>query len=249
MASGLVRGRWACVILLDVVYLPRGKRSGSRIARPEAILRWGTGGMTGGWRNCARRPRRRPGPRSRPPWRPGTPTSSALGLLAAGRAREARPGAGRRARRPDRADRHDGVPGVRPASACRCGWATSCWSAPGSALGAAIVARVRVVGRRSSGLAADRGRRHLGGRRCTARRTGWWGAWSSIRFTDYFVGGPPPPRPGLKTDYATYLRADPGSRAWLHASGAIATQARAVPRPGVLAGLGGSVVERGGRCS
>jgi hypothetical protein len=45
-----------------------------------------------------------------------------------------------------------------------------------------------------------------------------------IRFTDYFLGGPPPPRPGLKTDYATYLRADPNSRAWFHASGAIATK-------------------------
>ena len=45
-----------------------------------------------------------------------------------------------------------------------------------------------------------------------------------IRFTDYFLGGPPPPRPGLKTDYATYLRADPSSRAWFHASGAIATK-------------------------
>ncbi len=46
----------------------------------------------------------------------------------------------------------------------------------------------------------------------------------TIRFTDYFLGGPPPPRPGLKTDYATYLRADPASRAWMHASGAIATK-------------------------
>lgn len=45
-----------------------------------------------------------------------------------------------------------------------------------------------------------------------------------IRFTDYFLGGPPPPRPGLKTDYATYLRADPSRRAWMHASGAIATK-------------------------
>jgi hypothetical protein len=45
-----------------------------------------------------------------------------------------------------------------------------------------------------------------------------------IRFTDYFLGGPPPPRPGLKTDYATYLRADPVRRAWMHASGAIATK-------------------------
>jgi hypothetical protein len=46
----------------------------------------------------------------------------------------------------------------------------------------------------------------------------------NIRFTDYFLGGPSPPRPGLKTDYATYLRADPSSRAWMHASGAIATK-------------------------
>lgn len=45
-----------------------------------------------------------------------------------------------------------------------------------------------------------------------------------IGFTDYFIGGPPPPRPGLKSDYATYLRADPESRAWMHASGAIVTK-------------------------
>ena len=50
------------------------------------------------------------------------------------------------------------------------------------------------------------------------------GRLASIRFTDYFLGGPPPPRPGLKTDYASYLRADPMSRAWMHASGAIATK-------------------------
>jgi hypothetical protein len=45
-----------------------------------------------------------------------------------------------------------------------------------------------------------------------------------IRFTDYFLGGPPPPRPGLKTDYGTYLRAAPARRAWMHASGALATK-------------------------
>jgi hypothetical protein len=45
-----------------------------------------------------------------------------------------------------------------------------------------------------------------------------------IRFTDYFLGGPPPPRPGLKTDYATYLRARAEQRARMHASGAIATK-------------------------
>jgi hypothetical protein len=55
----------------------------------------------------------------------------------------------------------------------------------------------------------------------THHLVGWL---AGIRFTDYFIGGPPPPRPGIKTDYATYLRADPRSRAWMHASGAIATK-------------------------
>lgn len=46
-----------------------------------------------------------------------------------------------------------------------------------------------------------------------------------IRFTAYFIGGPPPPRPGLKTDYGSYLRTSPGARAWMHASGALASKA------------------------
>ncbi len=50
------------------------------------------------------------------------------------------------------------------------------------------------------------------------------GRGMGIRFTDYFIGGPPPPRPGIKTDYATYLRTSPNARAWMHASGAIATK-------------------------
>jgi hypothetical protein len=45
-----------------------------------------------------------------------------------------------------------------------------------------------------------------------------------IRFTALFGSFPPPPLPGLKTDYATYLRASPHARAWMHASGAIATK-------------------------
>ena len=50
-------------------------------------------------------------------------------------------------------------------------------------------------------------------------------AWfSGIVITDYFLGGPPPPRPGVKTDYASYLRTDPSRRAWFHASGAVATK-------------------------
>jgi hypothetical protein len=45
-----------------------------------------------------------------------------------------------------------------------------------------------------------------------------------IRFVCYFLGGPFPPRPGLKIDYATYLRTHPSCRAWMHASGALATK-------------------------
>jgi hypothetical protein len=45
-----------------------------------------------------------------------------------------------------------------------------------------------------------------------------------IRFLCYFFGGPFPPRPGLKTDYATYLRTPAVRRAWMHASGALATK-------------------------
>ncbi len=45
-----------------------------------------------------------------------------------------------------------------------------------------------------------------------------------IRFLCYFFGGPFPPRPGLKIDYSTYLRTRPRARAWMHASGALATK-------------------------
>jgi hypothetical protein len=45
-----------------------------------------------------------------------------------------------------------------------------------------------------------------------------------IRFTHYFVGGPPPPRPGAKIDYASYLRTPPSHRALMHASGAVITK-------------------------
>ncbi len=45
-----------------------------------------------------------------------------------------------------------------------------------------------------------------------------------IRFLAYFIAWSFPPRPGLKVDYATYLRTSPGARAWMHASGAIASK-------------------------
>jgi hypothetical protein len=45
-----------------------------------------------------------------------------------------------------------------------------------------------------------------------------------IRFLCYFVGSWIPPTPGLKIDYATYLRVSAGARVWMHASGAVATK-------------------------
>ena len=50
------------------------------------------------------------------------------------------------------------------------------------------------------------------------------GRLAGIRFTHVFLGGPPPPRPGVKTDYASYLRAAPVARAAMHASGAVLTK-------------------------
>jgi hypothetical protein len=51
------------------------------------------------------------------------------------------------------------------------------------------------------------------------------GRASGIRFTAYFFRPREfPPRPGIKSDYATYLRADPSRRASMHAAGAVATK-------------------------
>ena len=45
-----------------------------------------------------------------------------------------------------------------------------------------------------------------------------------MRFTHFFLGGPPPPRPGAKVDYSTYLLVAPRRRALFHASGAVVTK-------------------------
>ena len=45
-----------------------------------------------------------------------------------------------------------------------------------------------------------------------------------IGFTHAFVELPRKPQPGFKIDYATYLRTPARARAWMHASGAIATK-------------------------
>lgn len=45
-----------------------------------------------------------------------------------------------------------------------------------------------------------------------------------MKFTYYFLGGPPPPRPGAKLDYGSYLLVPPVQRAAMHASGAVVTK-------------------------
>ena len=50
------------------------------------------------------------------------------------------------------------------------------------------------------------------------------GTLVGIDFTDWFADLPKRPQPGFKIDYASYLRASPRQRAWMHAAGAIATK-------------------------
>jgi len=49
------------------------------------------------------------------------------------------------------------------------------------------------------------------------------GRMTGIGFTCYFLR-PMPPFPGVKIDYRSYLLASPEGRAWMHASGAIASK-------------------------
>jgi hypothetical protein len=77
-----------------------------------------------------------------------------------------------------------------------------------------------------------------------------------IGFSAWFVGSWSQPQPGIKVDYSSYLRVSPVRRAWMHASGAIATKllplvligaARAAALPGwvswaLLVFTGGAVV-------
>jgi hypothetical protein len=50
------------------------------------------------------------------------------------------------------------------------------------------------------------------------------GSLAGIHFTDWFMDIPRRPQPGFKIDYASYLRASPSARAWMHASGPIVTK-------------------------
>jgi hypothetical protein len=49
------------------------------------------------------------------------------------------------------------------------------------------------------------------------------GRLSGIRFTHWYTR-PPLPQPGIKIEYASYLRAPARARAWMHASGAIVSK-------------------------
>lgn len=51
------------------------------------------------------------------------------------------------------------------------------------------------------------------------------GSAVGMRFTHWFVGSVGRPQPGVKVDYATYLRTPARNRAWMHASGALVTKA------------------------
>jgi hypothetical protein len=45
-----------------------------------------------------------------------------------------------------------------------------------------------------------------------------------IHFSELFITRASRPQPGIKIDYATYLRTPPRARAWMHASGALVTK-------------------------
>jgi hypothetical protein len=50
------------------------------------------------------------------------------------------------------------------------------------------------------------------------------GRLAGMRFLRYYFGGPLKVTPGIKVDYATYLRAPPETRATMHAAGALASK-------------------------
>ena len=64
------------------------------------------------------------------------------------------------------------------------------------------------------------------------------GMQAGMRFSHWFVGSLTRPQPGVKVDYATYLRTPARSRAVMHASGAIATKAVPFLMLGAAWGMG-----------
>jgi hypothetical protein len=66
-----------------------------------------------------------------------------------------------------------------------------------------------------------------GGLSVTVHAPAHWlaGRMAGIRFTHYFLDGPFRIQPGIKTDYASYLRTPASRRASMHAAGALASKA------------------------
>lgn len=58
-----------------------------------------------------------------------------------------------------------------------------------------------------------------------------------MRFTHWFIAELARPQPGVKTDYASYLRTPARKRAWMHASGALTTKAMPFLMLGAAAGM------------
>jgi hypothetical protein len=65
-----------------------------------------------------------------------------------------------------------------------------------------------------------------GGLSATLHDPAHWavGRLVGIRFSAYYLDGPLRIQPGLKIDYASYLRASAAGRAWMHAAGALASK-------------------------
>lgn len=65
-----------------------------------------------------------------------------------------------------------------------------------------------------------------GGLSVTVHDLAHWlvGRLVGIRFIAYFLDGPFRIQPGIKVDYASYLRTSPGRRAAMHAAGAVASK-------------------------
>jgi hypothetical protein len=63
------------------------------------------------------------------------------------------------------------------------------------------------------------------------------GSVFGMRFTDWFIGSPFQPQPGVKVDYASYLRAPAARRAAMHAAGAVVTKLLPFLMLGAAAGM------------
>ena len=168
-----------------------GVGEGSASAR---ILRAGRGGTVEVRDKCIGRDPGFAGPDRGGRWRRDHRPSRA-GVLDGRRPGQARSVAGRRARRPDRPDRHRGVPGRRAAPGARLGGEPAArW--PGSSRGACAVWLAFVWDRplwKGLALVAAGAIWAI----AVHSPTHWLvGRAIGIRFTDYFLGGPPPPRPG-----------------------------------------------------